>query len=223
MLTIAPRPAAIIGGRAYLAINIIEVTLTRIARSQASGSASTASPAGPVTPTLLTRMSSPPKASSVRSTARQHDSAPATFASTTIASPPSWSTIRPVSSAQSRRSSISATRAPSRAKTIAVARPLPTIGPSGPAGREPAPVMIATLPASLRACGNPGSPAGGWAPGSRGLTATAPRSPSSWKFASPAGRGVYSPRHPGARQTGRRRATPSRASRRARRDPEGAY
>ena len=74
MLTIAPPPASIIGGMAYFAIITIEVTLTRMARSKASGSTSIALPGGPVTPTLLIRMLTPPNASSARSTACWHDS-----------------------------------------------------------------------------------------------------------------------------------------------------
>jgi hypothetical protein len=53
-----------------------------------------------------------------------------------------------VASTQSGRPSINATRAPSRAKMIDMALPLPAIALSVSAGREPAPVMMATLPAN---------------------------------------------------------------------------
>src|SRR5262249_8855988 len=49
-----------------------------------------------------------------------------------------------VSRARATSTSTQRTRAPSRAKRIAAALPLPSPGP-----REPAPVTIATLPASL--------------------------------------------------------------------------
>src|SRR5229473_68358 len=61
MLMIEPPPALRISGMAYFAISIIEVTLTRSASFQASGSTSTALPGGPPIPTLLTRMSSRPQ------------------------------------------------------------------------------------------------------------------------------------------------------------------
>src|SRR5579859_5673776 len=61
----------------------------------------------------------------------------------TKACPPSPSIISSVSSTHSRTVSTSATRAPSRAHSTAVARPLPI----PPGAREPAPVTIVTLPA----------------------------------------------------------------------------
>src|SRR3954469_3158417 len=56
---------------------------------------------------------------------------------------------------------------------IALARPFPTTGPSGPAVREPAPVTIATLPSSRRAPRMPGSPVSGSTRGSSALTGPA--------------------------------------------------
>src|SRR5215472_13786887 len=117
----------------------------RMARSHSSGSVSTAVPEGPPIPTLFTRMSSLPHRRTVSATALRHDSASATSASTTKASPPSRSMISRVSSAQDRTLSSSATLAPSRASSTDVARPFPM----PPGARDPAPVTIATRPASL--------------------------------------------------------------------------
>ncbi len=66
-----------------------------------------------------------------------------TSAAKAEASPPSVAISFTVSSARSTVESTQSTRAPSRAKRIDVALPLPRPGP-----REPPPVTIATLPAS---------------------------------------------------------------------------
>ena len=65
--------------------------------------------------------------------------------------PPSARTIAAVSSAESARRSTSRSCAPSRAKSSEVARPLPIVSP----GVCPAPVMIATLPASRSPISSP--------------------------------------------------------------------
>src|ERR1700694_490616 len=138
---IEPPPLLIISGIAYFAISIIEATLTCIALSHASISTSTALPRGPAMPTLLTRMSSLPQASAVRATIAWHDTGTLTSPSTICETPPSASISRLVSSTHCATVSTSVTRAPCRARTTAVARPLPI-----PSAREPAPVTMATLP-----------------------------------------------------------------------------
>ena len=101
MLTIAPPPCWIISGMAYFAISTIEVTLTRMARSQASMSTSTAVPGGPPMPTLFTRMSSRPQVRTVSRTMRSQSCGTVTSASTISEVPPSASIMCWVRSAQS--------------------------------------------------------------------------------------------------------------------------
>ncbi|MCY1218294.1 hypothetical protein D9M72_302380 [compost metagenome] len=141
MLTMAPRPTLRISGIAYLAISIIEVTLTRSAWSHSSMSRSTALPAGPPMPTLLTRMSTRPQVSTAVATAWRHCAASDTSHAAARAMPPSAVIMRSVSRAASSCISSSSTRAPRRASKIAAARPLPMS-----VVREPAPVTMATRP-----------------------------------------------------------------------------
>src|SRR6266511_4982328 len=75
---------------------------------------------------------------------RRHSSARVTSAAQAEAVPPSFVMAATVSSARPSSASTQSTRAPSRANRMAAALPLPSPGP-----REPAPVMIAVLPASL--------------------------------------------------------------------------
>src|SRR6185369_7072752 len=92
-------------------------------------------------PTLLCRMSTPPQRSTAALTMAAHSPARVTSAAWATASPLSARIAATVSSARSFIWSTQNTFAPSRAKRMAVALPLPR-----PAPREPAPVMIATLP-----------------------------------------------------------------------------
>jgi hypothetical protein len=109
--------------------------------SHASTSTSTALPRGPVMPTLLTRMSTLPHVCTVPATIAWHEAGSLTSPSTMRQMPPSASISRLVSSAHCATVSTSATFAVCRARTIAMARPLPM-----PSAREPAPVTMATLP-----------------------------------------------------------------------------
>src|SRR5688572_7523599 len=92
------------------------------------------------TPTLLCRMSSPPQRDTACSTIARQSAARVTSAAKACAIPPSPEIAFTVSSARSGCASTQSTFAPSRAKRIDAALPLPMPGP-----REPAPVTIATL------------------------------------------------------------------------------
>src|SRR2546426_1287578 len=95
------------------------------------------------TPTLLWRMSRPPQRATAARTIAWHSAARVTLAANTSASPDSARISSTVSAARSLAWSTQSTRAPSRAKRMAVALPLPR-----PAPREPAPVTMAILPLS---------------------------------------------------------------------------
>src|SRR5256712_9152868 len=127
-------------GTAACVARNIDLRSTPMTRSQSSSDVSSKSLRDSI-PTLLWRMSRPPHRSTAVLTIAAHSAARVTSAAWAIASPPS-ARIRPaLSSARSFTWSTQRTRAPSRAKRIAVALPLPRPGP-----REPAPVTIATLP-----------------------------------------------------------------------------
>src|SRR5271167_728684 len=84
-------------------------------------------------------MSSPPNFATVPDTIELASSELETSARIAIACPPAVVMRRTVSSAPARLTSTTATLAPSRAKSVVVARPIP----------DPAPVMSATLSFSL--------------------------------------------------------------------------
>ncbi len=135
MLTITPRPASVIAPAAYLAPSIVPITL--IARTRSISSAGIASIGLKCTiAALLMRISSWPKRWTVAATTRSQSASERTSSfSKTALSPISAAVSRPLSSMTSH----STTLAPSAANSRAVAAPIPCA----------APVIIATLPASL--------------------------------------------------------------------------
>src|SRR6266545_3116968 len=137
-----PPPRRSIAGTAVRVARNIDLRSTAITRSHSSSCVSRRS-ARDSMPTLLWRMSTPPQRRSASATIVRQSSAWVTSAAKAEASPPSPTMVFAVSSARSRAWSTHSTRAPSRAKRMAAALPLPTPGP-----REPAPVTSATLPFS---------------------------------------------------------------------------
>ena len=142
MLMMDPPPTSIMRGMANLLHMTMVFTFTAMMWSQSSSDTSTTVPRREM-PTLLSRMSSRPYRSMQASTIRSQSAARVTSACTVDATPPSAWIISIVSAARSSVMSTSRTFAPSRANSVAVARPLPTPGPL-----EPAPVTIATFPSS---------------------------------------------------------------------------
>ena len=111
--------------------------LTRISARHSSRLVSISAPRA-ATPALLTRTSSLPNALRVASITPAHPaSAPTSWASAS-AMPPAAVMSSTTSAAGASAMSVSTTRAPSRASARALAAPIP----------EPAPVTIATLPAT---------------------------------------------------------------------------
>jgi hypothetical protein len=88
-------------------------------------------------PALLTRMSIPPKAATVSRAMRSASSGLATSPVTRAAVPPAFSIRRTVSSSSARRRPDTMTRAPSRANSSAVPRPMPVPPPVTSATRGP--------------------------------------------------------------------------------------
>src|SRR5262245_50859623 len=140
--TTAPPPRRTIAGTAACAARNIDLRSTPMTRSQSSSVVSSRSLRDSI-PTLLWRMSRPPHRSTAALTMATHSPARVTSAAWASASPPSARMSPAVSSARSFTWSTQRTRAPSRAKRIAVALPFPRPGP-----RDPAPVTIAILPSS---------------------------------------------------------------------------
>src|ERR671914_662813 len=136
---IAPAPRFSIAGTAACVARSIDLRSTVITRSHSCSVVSMRSRRDS-TPTLLCRMSSPPQRDSACSTIARHSAARVTSATKACAIPPSPSIAFTVSSARSSCASTQSTLAPSRAKRIEAALPLPMPGP-----REPAPVTMATL------------------------------------------------------------------------------
>src|SRR5437764_4338547 len=145
MFTIEP-PLSRSTGSACLQASHVPVRLTATLRTKAStvSSVAGASPSARLAPTLLCRMSSRPRRSWATATSRRTASSSVTSASTAHARPPSFAIRSTVSWAESRRRSATTTRAPSRASTSAVARPLPNVPP----GVCPPPTTIAVLPST---------------------------------------------------------------------------
>src|SRR5216117_2831560 len=137
-----PPPRFSIAGTAARVARNIDLRSTAITRSHSSSCVSTRSLRDSM-PTLLWRMSSPPQRSLASATIPSQSAARVTSAAKAVASPPSLRMIPTVSSARSLSWSTHRTRAPSRAKRMAAALPLPRPGP-----RDPAPVTIAILPVS---------------------------------------------------------------------------
>src|SRR5438876_4451157 len=137
-----PPPRFSIAGTAARVARNIDLRSTAITRSHSSSCVSTRSLRDSM-PTLLWRMSSPPQRSLASATIPSQSAARVTSAAKAVASPPSSRMIPTVSSARSLSWSTHRTRAPSRAKRMAAALPLPRPGP-----RDPAPVTIAILPVS---------------------------------------------------------------------------
>src|SRR5215471_4700898 len=139
MLTIAPLPCRSICGSTCLQVRNMLFRLTSLTRSQLSSVVSTGPPTSTM-PTLLCNTSIRPNALKQASTIAATSSASDTLPATASQVPPSLSMIRLVSAAASRLMSAANTFAPSRAKSTAVALPLPQPGPL-----EPAPETKATL------------------------------------------------------------------------------
>src|SRR5690554_2897608 len=142
MFTIAPLSWRAMTGTAKRAISIIEVTLTRMAWSQASRSTSPAAPGGRPMPTLFTSTSRRPQRSTAAATAASQSPGFDTSAPNSSASPPSSRIIATVSAAAFGSTSVTSTAAPRLASRMEAARPLPM-----PVSREPPPVTIAARPA----------------------------------------------------------------------------
>jgi hypothetical protein len=133
-LTIAPFLRAIIpGSTALVQRNALLSTISKL-RSQRSGSIMRRSLPSEA-PALLTRMSTGANTLSARAKMWSTPSGVATSASTAIAVPPASSIPLATDSARSPYRSATTTVAPSRAKSSAVARPIP----------EPPPVTTATV------------------------------------------------------------------------------
>src|SRR5881409_2475670 len=150
----APPPRFSIAGTAARVARNIDLRSTAITRSHSSSCVSTRSLRDSM-PTLLWRMSSPPQRWLASATIPSQSAARVTSAAKAVASPPSPRMIPTVSSARSLNWSTHRTRAPSRAKRMAAALPLPRPGP-----RDPAPVTIAILPVSRSLMASPRPPRG---------------------------------------------------------------
>src|SRR3954466_12869339 len=139
MLTIAPPPCFSITGSTYLQPRNTLFRLKFTCASHTSSDISTGPPAAEP-PTLLTRMSRRPKCATQASTI--------SFTALPSVTLQIWLRICDECFSVASRFfsfvSTAKTRAPSSAKRVAIARPLPHPGPT-----EPAPVTIATLPLSL--------------------------------------------------------------------------
>ena len=142
-------------------------TLTACSRSHAS--AFCRSSGRPVaTPTTITRPSSPPIRSLAAWTTRGIASASATSATSAYAVPPASRTSSQVVARAAGLTSTQVSVAPSCAKSIEIARPLPTGGCGSSISRCPAPttrtLRPARRPAEGRSC--PSASEKSWAPGS---------------------------------------------------------
>jgi len=144
VLRIAPPPPPRMCGTACLTARNDPFTLTAITRSH---SASVICSIGFTrrTPALLKRMSIRPQRVAVSSTIRRTSASLETSTSMGNASNPSEQMHRAVSSAPILDRSATPTFAPSRAKAIALARPIPLA----------APVTIATFPLSFKGMVSP--------------------------------------------------------------------
>src|SRR5579859_5401896 len=146
MLMIAPLFWLRMTGIAYFAarMQLLRLIATQLSIASSVIRSNSESPPARLTPTLLWRMSSRPQRLGASSTIALRSRSLVTSASKAAALPP-FASIRPtVSWAEARLRSTHNTCAPSRAKVIAVARPLPMPSP----GLWPAPTTMATL--SLR-------------------------------------------------------------------------
>jgi len=135
----APPPAPRMCGTPARLMRYIARTFTSCARSQWSRvMVSTVPPTTMVpTPALLSSTSRRPKARTAASTAVAPASGRARSTAVDATSPPVARTSATVRSSSGPRTSTSATRAPARTKSNALARPMPVA----------APVMMATFPA----------------------------------------------------------------------------
>src|SRR6202163_2263332 len=129
-------------GIVYFAAKMQLLRLIATQRSIASSvmSESAASPPARLTPTLLCRMSMRPQRPCASATMALISASLVTSASKAIAVPPLAAIMSTVSCADLTLRSTHSTRAPSRAKVRAVARPLPMPSP----GLWPAPTTMAT-------------------------------------------------------------------------------
>ena len=136
----APAPCASMIGSAHFVVRKALVRLKSSCAAQSSSLSSTGPP-GTEPPTLFTSTWRPPQRSATAGITRATWAPSVTSAVSTAQTPPSDAMISRVASAAAGSRSSAMTRAPSRAKSTAVARPLPQPGPT-----EPAPVINATLP-----------------------------------------------------------------------------
>src|SRR3954447_24919237 len=127
-ITIVPRSRGSMWSRAALVPQTVPRYVTRVARSNSSGSTSL-NGAKTVVIALLTQMSIGPNASSTAAAADRTASQSARSAGRTSALPPACSTSRLASSSASRLRAISPIRAPSFANRRTVARPIPDVAP----------------------------------------------------------------------------------------------
>src|SRR6266851_2381112 len=141
ILTMLPPPCATMMGSTCLQVRKTLLRLTWKTRSQLASSVSTGPPSALI-PTLLCRTSMRPQVSTHLVTRPATSDDCDTSARHDTQMPPSASMIALVSATASSLMSTRKTLAPSRAKSTAVALPLPQPGPL-----EPAPVTTATLPA----------------------------------------------------------------------------
>ena len=199
MLTIEPRPLAVIAGSTAAHSSSGARTLTASIQSMSSAVSVWESLRRP-TPALLTRMSRPPSASSAAAPSATGPSGEARSAVSTTGS--CWS-----SPARSARASAvradTATRAPARSSATAQARPMPRLAPVTSAVR---PVRSkGSMPTNVRAR-LPGPPRSAPSPGSpRPRTAgTASPSPDVPRTGSPAAVSRFLPAQAGVPRRGRR-------------------
>src|SRR5829696_1359296 len=138
VMRIEPASAFLRCGTAWWMVRYVPRRFTAMVASHSSGCSSSMGAQTPLMPALANTMSRRPKARTVSSTALCISSELATSATSGSALPPA----RSMSAAASRISDSvwlrTPTRAPSRAKRTAVARPMP----------DPAPVTSATLPSN---------------------------------------------------------------------------
>src|SRR5262245_7106693 len=139
--TIDPRPRSTMGRAAACVASSMDLRSTAMTWSHSSSVTSKRVLRDSI-PTLLCRMSTVLQRSTAACTIASQSALRVTSAAKIAASPPSCVICLAVSSARSSCASTQRTAAPSRAKRMAAALPLPSPGP-----REPAPATMATLPA----------------------------------------------------------------------------
>src|SRR5439155_1297086 len=141
VFTITPPPRSFITGTANLQPRYTPRTLVAKTRSYSSSGSSQSGVIRCEKPALLTRMSSPPKPDTASSIIAFTSAERETSARKKRAAPPSLAIAEATRRPFSSFTSATTTRAPSRAKRVAIASPNP----------DPAPVTTAILPSNLMA------------------------------------------------------------------------